>query len=294
MKKQITAIITAALILANFTACSTNNEPLDDTSNNSSSFSESKTENSSNTQSDPENSNIMESNSSENTSGTSFTAPDGGILNESEAVSADDYSLKFDHSYLRYAQPIFYNTLDDSELVNWDTLEFSVDRYAVIEEPNYFKVQAGDKLENGLTVKTAAYAARRDGSMSASAVSFEGEITLEGILYCSSQDDIYYNKGHLQFWADPAKYEYIPIPCGSDYASDQVDWFVDPENKTAFVFDGYVLSFGTLEYVTVDLSEVISYGESIRAKVTFKDPRMSWSGSSKSTAGLVSVERLSD
>lgn len=302
MNKQITTVITAALILINLTACSAGAEPKGDSPDNSSGLSvpvsdnsENKTESSSGTESGSENSGISESNSSGNAPETGIAAPDGSILNESEAVSADDI-LTFDHSYIRYAKPVFYNTLDNPGLINWDTMEFSVDQNAAIEEPNYFKVKAGDKLENDLTVKRASYAVSREGFLMSSMVFFEGEITLEGILYCESQDNIYFAKGHLQFWADPTKYNLIPIACGSDYAIEQVDCFVEPEDKTAFVFDGKLISLGILGDVTVDLSGTISYGECIKAKVTLKNLREGWSdgNGSKSTAALVSVERLSD
>lgn len=303
MKKTILSVATAALcaMALSVTACSESTFPLD----NSSEIFESVSNNSEedpvisekdNSENKTENSSSSESTFSDDTPEIEITAPDGSILKGSEAVSVEGNLLKFDHSYIRYAQPIFYSTLDDPELFNWETREFTVEQSTSIKDPNYFKVKTGDRLENGLTVKSAEYEAFNYGRIDYSLIYFEGEITLEGILHCHSTDAYTVNRGQLDFWADPTKNDHVAVSCGSYFQTDQISMFRNTTDKLAIICDGDKIVMGNLDNAAVDLSGIIAPGECIRAKVTIKDLLKGWleSADSVSRVELVSVEVISD
>ena len=87
---------------------------------------------------------------------------DGEDVSKNDAVGAikSDSSgmifLTYDFAYLRYAKPIYKSTFDDPNIYNPETGEFDgVDSSRSVSDPDFFKVKAGDVLENGLTVKDA-------------------------------------------------------------------------------------------------------------------------------------------
>lgn len=295
MKKFIALILTTSLL--GLTACNNSGRSFENSPDISDEISESTSstleENSSiSEKTDSENSSNSDNSFPGDTSQGGIAAPDGGTLSKDDAVSADGHFLKFDHSYIRYAKPIFKNTLDDSELINWKTLEFRDDPYAIVENTNYFKVRAGDKLENGLTIKSAEYETFPNGIAGRSLIIFDGEIALEGILYCHPDDGYNVTKGQLEFWADATKCDSIPLPCGSPYETNQVDSFVDSVSEFAIICDGGPITVGNVDDMSIDLSGIIAPGEWAKAKITIRDLHKGWSESSSflSCAELVSVE----
>lgn len=141
----------------------------------------------------------------------SITAPDGSQVNKSDAVCATGTIggpiwLGYDFSYIRYSQPVFYNTFDYPDLINWESSDlvpddFNIDIYDLIKDPKFLKIKAGDILENGLIVKSAKWWVDSAGWSNSFEVDFDGEITLEGILHCSSKKDSGAD-GDLSFFAD--------------------------------------------------------------------------------------------
>lgn len=54
-----------------------------------------------------------------------------------------------------------------------------------------------------------------------SLVECEGEITWEGILYRSPEEDFQIEKGDLTFYPDPVKNDGLPVQCGKYWKSNE-------------------------------------------------------------------------
>ncbi|MCH5321618.1 MAG: hypothetical protein J1E36_07620, partial [Eubacterium sp.] len=208
----------------------------------------------------------------------SFTAPDGSTFNKSEAVYAaasedgSTYAIGFDFSYMRYAEPLFDSTFDNPNLIDWDTLEFNTDIGFLVENTNYFKVKAGDTLENGLTVESAQYWINSAGEMFSSEIVLSGELALEGILYCVAENPEYVDEqGDLMFFADSTKSSFVPMPNSS---VDFTEKWTDTSDNFAAVFDGKRIHFGNINDVSVDLSDTFRNSSYVEAKITMKGVRV--------------------
>lgn len=112
--------------------------------------------------------------------------PDGSVLRKSQAASTPlDYQfpvLEYDFGFLRYA-----NSYSDS--ADYDN--------------TWFKVKAGDILDNGMTVKSADYlVAWYDGETRfySSEVELTGEVEAEGVLFCYEEDNGDFKAGDLYFY----------------------------------------------------------------------------------------------
>lgn len=208
----------------------------------------------------------------------SFIAPDGSTVNKSEAVYAvpsndggSVYAIGFDFSYMRYAKPLFESTFDKPDLIDWDTLEFNTDIGFMVEDPNYFKVRAGDTLENGLTVESAQYWIDSAGNMFSSEIVFDGELTLDGILYCIAEiPDYIDNQGDLIFFADPTKSDFVPMP---KILVDFTEKWLDTMDNFAAIYDGKRIRFGNINNVSVDLSDTFRDSSYVKARITMKGVR---------------------
>lgn len=113
--------------------------------------------------------------------------PDGSTVSKTEAVGTDHDTeipvLQFDFAFLRYSMPIFKSTFDDPDCYDFETGKPAEKIDTETEKPGYFKVQKGDKLDNGLTVISAESKTARwsnEDKLYENRVSFEGEITVEG------------------------------------------------------------------------------------------------------------------
>ncbi len=221
-----------------------------------------------------------------------ITMPDGSAVNKCEANRAETDYLDFDFSFIRYAQPIYYSTFDDSDLINWETRDFknNVDTMH-IENKKYFKVKTGDKLENGLTVKTAKYRVYKTGTVSISDIEFDGELTLPGILYCSPKPGYNVYKGDLWLLVDPREFGFLPV-AASD-GEDRPEIWVANDAKLAIVSDKTFLRVGNINEIPTDLSKIISLGKYAKVKATIKNLSVSWSDNGASNySTLVSAEPI--
>ncbi len=302
MKKFIAVSLLSALLLS---ACDTTDENRSDI-NNSSDMNTSSVESSSSS-SAPDNSSSTSESSSETESSSadessspaenppeepdenSFKAPNGEVLNITDGELVEDGMYKFEHSYIRYTKPIFYNTVDDPDIINWDTMHFSVDFDWSQEADGFFKVKAGDKLENGLTVKSADIYLYH-GGFSQSHIEFEGELTLEGIVYRVPEDVYGSYQDEIIFFVDPAKSTNFPAPIG---AFDVVgNWWIDEKSKLAFLGDYAEIRLGNYKEMADDFSGVVERGEFARLKIKIKDLKYKyWDGPGGTlTAELVSFE----
>lgn len=235
------------------------------------------------------------SDNSENNSSTSYFAY------HLIAVSSEDVrdyltedSMGFYFTYIRYQKPVFYNTLDDPNLIDWNTGD-PKNPLVNIGDPDYLRVKIGDKLENGLTVKSAeSLFTRNAGELTLNMIEFEGELTLEGILYCDSTGD----RGKLYFFADAAKSDPIPLIRTEEepHIPDRTCSFISNTDKFAVCADGAGIELGLLNESPIDLSGIISPGECIRAKITVSNLIHRYSDFNESfrRATLVSLEKLPD
>lgn len=228
-----------------------------------------------------------------------LTGFDGEEVSKNDAVGAikseggGTIFLTYDFAYLRYAKPIFKTTLDDPDVYNPETGEFDgIDSSRLVSDPDYFKVKAGDVLENGLTVKDAETIifpmnvtdvngnSKLTMCQNRSVVDFEGQLTLSGILNCQNGDtDYIVMDGDLYFYPDPSGVKII-VPSGdtSDYA--RLSWFVDAENDFAICMDGERFMLGNINAEDApDVSGIINKGEYKKVTVTLDNIRTVYSDS---------------
>lgn len=198
MKKFTALILMSALLL---TAC-TNNERQEGSDTTGSSTSSADSENSSTPNSTstpsssssatPDNSTSGDNSDSEGSFETeapdSFIAPDGSTVYFSEG-SVYEYSyVLFDLAFVRWSEPIFESSLDDpSVLDKTDSIP--------IENPEYFRVKAGDVLQIGdqrMTVKEASCTADTYGNIIGQHMILDGELVLEGIVEIGDGENLFF------------------------------------------------------------------------------------------------------
>ncbi len=225
-----------------------------------------------------------------------ITLPDGSMVSKYEAIgSGGNGSLKFDFTFIRYAKPVFHTTIDEPDLIEWESVEsaktihdfkWKVDTLYAIEDPEYFKVKPGDRLKNGLVVKSAEYLVGIYGVGRVLDVSFDGEITLTGVLSYYLGDE---GEGAV-FFADSTS-QFIPILLpGID--GDVMQAYIAEKQRFAMVFDDTFFSLGNIN--DIDLSGTISPGEYKKVRVTLKNITSHYvEGPNRSScAELVSVEPI--
>lgn len=287
--KKLTAIILTLATAASLTACNDNSDNVvvdtpqnssDTTTSSGSEDGNNSGENSSSTSDSPETSVDPQTQVLIDAfTLDSFTAPDGSTVDKSEAVyaygseeSGITLTIGYDFSYMRYAEPLFDTTFDNPNLIDWDTLEFNTDIGFLVENTNYFKVKAGDTLENGLTVESAQYWINSAGEMFSSEIVLSGELALEGILYCVAENPDYVDEqGDLMFFADSTKSSFVPMP---NSPIDFTEKWTDTSDNFAAVFDGKRIHFGNINDVSVDLSDTFRNSSYVEAKITMKGVRV--------------------
>lgn len=180
-----------------------------------------------------------------------FPLPDGSVSTKSDfKVALDMNELPaLDYAFIRYAEPIFYNTIDEPEAFDLDTSKIKSDLEQTVGEPQWIKIKAGDVLENGLTVVSAKtlgeMTQNEDGSQTlrlyTGAIRTEGEITLEGIFeYYNGSLDYGGNDYFYSFYPDCSKHR-IPAAYGGSGAehyllNDQQIVYSDGERFYSFQF----------------------------------------------------------
>lgn len=188
---------------------------------------------------------------------------DGNMI-DPEMVST---VLRYDFAYIRYRRPLFYK----GEMLDEAAEQKMIDE---LTEDKWFKIKEGDKLDCGLMVKKAVYerfpvetcVPTRDNY-----IEFDGEITLEGLLYTVKNDRDYLVKtGDLTFIPDPTKTSGIP-DCTRE---------LDPNNfisrRTYNGGSTYVLTDGGVDWIIgtvddIDKDYIFGDDELVRVKVTLKN-----------------------
>lgn len=228
----------------------------------------------------------------------SFTGPDGAEVKLTEAVSQmNDFALCFDFAYIRYAFPIYSDTVTNPDIYDFENFEFTVDHYTT-EVPKYFKVSKGDVLDNGMTVTEANYLLTASDVKHAfeDSVVLEGECTLEGILFCAPEDEYMVAQDDVYFYPNPVSGA-IPDPCDPySYESGEVALIypVDLYSEFAFVSDGGSFSLGNVHELDVDIADWFMDSPYVRVRVTLDGMRLRYSDNfgTQGWSTLKSVERL--
>lgn len=215
-----------------------------------------------------------------------FTAPDGRESSVDEAVSIDfnkengTYTLTFDSGYMGFVQPIYCDTDEIPELYRRQFEDFNpkvpINDDSKVENQEYFGLKKGQKLENGLTVSDAYLKismTEDDYEIEDNTVTLDGEITLNGVLYCKKK-----NAGEVAsydeilFYPNPEHSDDIPCP----YFGDELTVFSLKDTKTdfAFVTSAFPFKLGTVGNISsagADLTKHFSKADCIKAKVKISD-----------------------
>ena len=194
----------------------------------------------------------------------SFTAPDGTEVKLTEAVSALWENLCFDFGYIRYAQPVYSDTTTNPELYDFENFEFAADVNFPVEAAP-IRVEKGQVLDNGMTVKDAGYMIAPYGFRMKNNVELEGEITLEGLLFCFFEEEYGFDQDEVIFYPDPTSGT-VPLIFYSDspYTKSEVDLY----SEFAFVCDCDIFRLGSIG--EVGSSDWFKDGSYVRAKVTIE------------------------
>lgn len=202
--------------------------------------------------------------------------PDSSVVSKNEAVRTyrdnEMPVLEFNFGFLRYAKPVFQNSIDDPDCYNEDTLKFNAPVDIVIDDPDYFKVKAGDVLENGMTVDSANYKVmwkNEKQTFVESEVTISGEAVYEGILMCRKGEDYAEDVYDLVFYADPTGENPLPVFCSSGDGSEQIETWV--RDDFALMTDcGPIFLTNTDSYIAEmeGYSEILGCDRGIKAKLT--------------------------
>lgn len=213
-------------------------------------------------------------------------------------ISIVDVMLTFDFAYLRYARPYFYagEYIEDEER-------------ETLPEMEWFKVREGDKLDCGLTVKKAEFdmypVLGWDNSTYLQTIELDGEITLEGMLFVTTNPNDYASKvGDLNFIADPTKTEGIPVVRlnhDRNKVYENLNRFMHPDYPEYIESDVYNMWYiGNIDDGNFDESSVFGGDQVVRVKVTLKNVKLDvfdefagggFNGASV-TAEIVDIERI--
>lgn len=313
MKKKI-AILSALAVILCAGCTSENNNSSESSSVESSSNSSIETSSDVSTESSiVESSSSAESSSSESENSIQpsqdkfpeeFTGFVGETLYGKDAEQRDNLCYFDGFAYVRWATPVFDNTLKTPDLINWDTYEMpKYDHIIQQKDPKWFVVKPGDVLENGLVVKSAhcvfegfEYDGKKYVRQTETEVEFENTLTLTGILYCQPEDGVYVTEGDMYFFADSTENSLIPV-IDYDFGTSNnyfLDKWVSPE--LALVYDNSSFSVGNMNDVTVDLSGIIKKGGFSKVKVTLDNIKLiavEYSATTGAYGDIVTIEKIS-
>lgn len=238
-----------------------------------------------------------------------YVGPDGQPVTLADATVDADGRVTFDYSFIKYAPQIYDDSLKNPGLINWETFEFAP--YNGTYTPAIKRVKAGDVLENGLKV-AKAYETLEFGTYVDEAtletrsgwdvyygeLSFDGELTLSGAMYCVPEDDYMTFEGELYFFPDTTSFSQLPVGCG--FASSENKEYtllesVFPDAKLAVV-SGTMFYLGNIS--ETDCGGVIEKGGAAEVTVTVKNIRMTSRSANYGGRGggcfadIVSVEKI--
>lgn len=240
---------------------------------------------------------------------TDFTGPDGQPVTLAGAAVDEQGRVTFDYGFIKYAPSIYYDSLKDPDLINWETFEFAP--YNGAYTPTIKRLKAGDVLENGLKVTKASHTLmyetfideatlelRSEWKTYSGELAFDGELTLSGAMYCVPEDDYMVFGGELYFFPDTTNFSQLPVGCD----------FTSPENEeyTAFELvypDAKLAVVGGALYYSGNISDientgVIEKGKAAKVNVTINNIRITSSNTDYGGRGggcfadIVSIEKI--
>lgn len=200
--------------------------------------------------------------------------PDGSSAAKTEAArvygNAETQFLEYNFGFLRYSKPIFQSTLDDPDCFSYETYSFTDPVDVNITDPDYFRVQVGDVLDNGMNVDSAyCRVTWKNGkqSLEESNITLSGDILCEGILLCRETS---YGNYELVFYPDPTYAPTVVFCSSDDSGTELLERMVLEE--TAFVTDSkpIVLTnyYGFIEE-TSEFDDILGGTKGIKAQVRF-------------------------
>lgn len=202
-----------------------------------------------------------------------FQLPDGtiGLKSDFNALSGDGFPV-LDYAFIRYAEPIFYNTIDNPEVFDSETLDISADLKRNTENAQWIRVKAGDVLEDGLKVVSA----QTSGEMVPDEkgvptlelyireIRTEGEVTLDGVFEYYNGSSAYGAKDYYySFYPDCTKHR-LPVIYGQSSGGQSL-----LQNRHRVYSDcGKFFSF---QFKDDDIKSQFRETTVCKAKITYKD-----------------------
>lgn len=291
MKKQITSVITAALILASLTACNANNEPISDSSNNSSAISDNSSNDLKTGLDDPnsyDDHSQTGSGSDEIISKFEWVFDDPIDFSNAVAINYDLEKIPLSElakgnwaavncNYVYLAEPvgIFYNSIDNSDIYDKENLTFGGAPENALY--NYKRYEVGNKFGDlTLTIAETEFNTEcADSSpryFNGGTAWFDGQITLTGFCAVALGDGGYILERDIHFIPDE-KSSALPI----------MNYYLD-EGKNAALFSGMesdlcwlseyfapVLLGNANDYSGIDLSGLPEDGSFVKVEVTIEN-----------------------
>lgn len=228
--------------------------------------------------------------------GTACSKNDAAWGNTFEYDNGEKKSvLGFDFAFMRYAMPIYSDTDTDPDLYDFDDYEYSIaNLWDNIEGAEYFKVTAGQKLENGLTVLKSfctVPAVFDDGAhIGVNEIYLEGSITTDGVLEYYEQDEYILPKGSVLFYPNPLSCDNLPVSYGGSLCTTGS---ADLDGKFAFQNDGARFYVGNINEIDADISDYFEHGKLVKVKATLSDITLRYdesTGGNVSNAVLIEVK----
>lgn len=231
-----------------------------------------------------------------------FIGADGLPVAIADATVDEMGLVTFDYSIVRYLPAVYDDTFKNPALINWETMEF--EPLEGEYKPTFARLKKGDVLENGLEV-TEAYRTLEYAEMIDEAtfelkhgwddyfgeVTFKGEITLSGALYCVAEDDYMIFGGELYFFPDTTEFSQMPAQTGFAPAEARPLEIVYPDAQ-------FAVRCGTMYYVgnvdDYDLEGIIERGKAASVTVTLDNIRLETASINRGGRGGSNFAKLAD
>lgn len=236
-----------------------------------------------------------------------YTKRDGTVLSPNDIINVqfpnDEIILPkvtYGSAEMSYGLPFFATTLDNDDWMSdgdgfSNAIDWLVYRRDEVEESFAgidFEVKPGDKLENGLVVKSAEtvyeamppealeewkndpYASDFDITdlILKTKIEFDGTLTLEGILFKYARDEDYFAAPNdVFFYPDTTKNKFVPMWHKSTHPNAAL---LDPDFAVIYS-DQYYLGnldgYADLSGADYDVDEVLGDRNYARVKITLKN-----------------------
>ena len=302
MKKLTAIVLISALLL---TACN-NSEPTessDTTSGSTSPLGSESTAPSDSTSFESTQTSSDSESSSEPQAPDSFIAPDGSTVyfseanrfytNDGDIVYSSEISsyealayekeihlVVFDFAFARWSEPVFESSLDDPGVLEKTD-------FVPIENPEYFRIKAGDVLQIGeqsVTVKEASCTTDTRGEFIGQSIILDGELVLEGILETGDGENLFFYIDSTVN-AYPVAYTEYPDSIGPQLYN----------RKFQIICDGVQIMLPDAYNHDLAMSDINEFSY-VKARITVKDINIggytNQTGHGTRVAELVSVELI--